>query len=83
MKTTQLKQLIREEVKKQINEASSDVKQVAKDLRFFDAEDMEFLFKSIAVFYLQSKDELQNMDAKGIAKDLMSAYKKIRNRTSN
>ena len=84
MDETELRKIIREEIKTQlIREASNDAKQAVRDVTKLDADDLEYFLKALGVYFLQNKNDFDNMDARGISTDILSAYKKIKNRTGN
>ena len=50
---------------------------------YLSANDMEDFFLLLSNYFADKKDELDNMDADGISKSLLNAYKIIKKRKSN
>lgn len=66
-----------------LNEATTDSAKALNLVESLDAEDMEQFLGSLSNYFLRESNVLTNMDAKGISKDLMAAYKKIKKRSGN
>ena len=83
MKESILRKIIREEIKTQLIRESSHAKKVYQEFIQLNADGVEEFFNKIYLYFVSAQDELDNMDARGIAKDLRNAHSKIKNRTGN
>lgn len=83
MTKNELKNIIKEEYKNIIKESKNSVNSIYYKIKELGADEMELLFILLANYFKSNSSDLDNMDAKGIAKDLNNAYKKIANRDSN
>jgi len=72
-----------ENVNEGVGKGHPDITKVMTIIEEFDGDMMETLLTDIASIYSNNIEELNNMDAKGIAKHIMEAVKLLKKRTGN